>query len=349
MSLTEDQVKKAQEYNAKSGGQRWVRASLPDEALRALVEGTPEFALRVAAIQIEEEIYQDGKLGPRTLQALIERQIEAEVTAQEGEASLGWWSPGSDWPEAKEIAAVSLPALSESLDAYLDRHGCPHFSAFELTRLPRWARNVEPVREDWPNIIPTLRLAEILRHEIGADPLMVLSGYRPRRYNKVIGGAKGSLHPSFRSLQLGLDAENSASEAQQRQLYEVAARLFAFYGQALKVGLGFYTSKRGAQITIDCGYGVRTWQSDYVKAVVGELGLKMPSAPVAGAPPGGDAAPVVTENGAPQVVFKAARENKLGALVRIEGAAGSRYYVFEKGVVQYSAVSRKLIGVLPPQ
>jgi hypothetical protein len=51
---------------------------LPDEALPTLAEGSPEFALRVAVLQVEEEIYQDGKLGPRTLQALIERRIEAE-------------------------------------------------------------------------------------------------------------------------------------------------------------------------------------------------------------------------------------------------------------------------------
>ena len=346
MSLTEEQLKKAQEYNAKSGGQRWIRADLPDDVLRALVETTPEFALRVAALQIEEEIYQDGKLGPRTLQALIERRIEAEVATREAAAALGWWTPGQDWPEASAIAAVTPPTVGESLDAYLDRHGCPHFSAFELTRLPRWARNVEPVREDWPNIVPTLRLAEILRHEIGADPLMVLSGYRPRRYNKAIGGAKGSLHPSFRSLQLGLDVENTASEAQQRKLYEVAARLFAFYGQALKVGLGFYSPKRGTQITIDCGYGVRTWQSDHVKAVVTELGLKMPSAPVAAAPPV-VAAPAVTGDSVPQVVFMAAREQKLGGLVRVDSAAGSRYYVFDKGTVQYSAVEQRVVEVKP--
>lgn len=348
MSLTEDQLKSAQDYNARSGGQRWIRADLPDDALRDAGEGTPEFALRVAALQIEEEIYQDGKLGPRTFQALIERRIEAEVATAEKALTLGWWSPGQAWPDAAVIAAVSPPALGESLDAYLDRQGCPHFSAYELTRLPLWARNVEPVREDWPNIIPTLRLAEILRHELGDDPLLVLSGYRPRRYNKAIGGAKGSLHPTFRSLQLGLDLENTASEAQQRKLHEVAARLFAFYGQALKMGLGLYAPKRGSQITIDTGYGVRTWQSDYVKAVVAELGLKMPSPPLPTSPPvGGNTAPPAIDGEVPVAVLKAAREHKFGGLVRIDGAMGSRYYVFDKGTVQYSNLEQKVVEVKP--
>lgn len=346
MSLSEDQLKKAQEYNAKASGQRWGRGELPEDVFGPLAEGSPEFALQVAAFQIAEAIFEDGKLGPRTLQALIERGIEAEVTAREQAATLGWWTPGQDWPEAAVVAATTPPEKGETLDAYLFRHGCPHFSAFELTRLPRWARNVEPMREDWPNIIPTLRLTEILRHEIGADPLLVLSGYRPRRYNAAIGGAKGSLHPAFRSLQLGLDVENTASEAQQRQLHEVAARLFAFYGQALKIGLGFYSPKRGTQITIDTGYGLRTWQSDYVKTVVAELGLKMPSAaPPVAAP--ATTPPVVTDGGVPQVVFKAARENKLGGLTRIDGAAGNRYYQFDKGIVQYSVLEQRVVEVKP--
>lgn len=351
MSLTEEQLKSAQEYNAKSSGQRWIRVDLPDDALRGAGEGTPEFALRVAALQLDEEIYQDGKLGARTFQALIERRIEVEVATGETALSFGWWAPGEAWPDAKGIAAVAPPALGESLDAYLVRQGCPHFGAYELTRLPLWARNIEPVRDDWPNIIPTLRLAEIVRRELGDDPLLVLSGYRPRRYNKAIGGAKGSLHPAFRSLQLGLDLENAASEAKQRRLHEVAARLFAFYGQALKMGLGFYAPKRGSQITIDTGYGVRAWQSDYVSAVVSELGLKMLSPPVpatspAGAPPaGGHTAPPASTSDVPMAVLGAAREHRLGGLVRIDGAMGSRYYVFDKGTVQYSNVEQRVVEV----
>lgn len=348
MGLDEQQLAKAQAYNAKIAGLRWAPADLPDDALRAAAPGSPEFALRVAALQAEEELRADGMLGPRTLQALIERRIEAEVAKKEESANLGFWVPGEDWPEAAAIANVSPPLDRESLDAYIDRMGCPHFSAFELTRLARWAVNVEPVREDWPNIVPTLRLAEILRHELGGDPLLVLSGYRPRRYNKAIGGAKGSLHPHFRSVQLGLDAENAASDADQRRLYEVAARLFAFYGKELKVGLGFYAPKRGTQITIDTGLGARSWQADYVKAVVADLGLTMPNAPApAPAAPAAPAPSAPPAGGVPHAVFEAARGAKLGGLVSIEGAMGSRYYKFDKGVVHYNAVEHKVVEVIP--
>jgi hypothetical protein len=278
MALTPEQLKKAQDYNPRLDGQRWTRASLPDEALRALAVVSAEFAERVAVLQAEEELHVDGMLGPRTLQALIERQVEAEVTAEQATAvDLGWWKTGDPWPEAAAIATVEPPLQSEPLDAYLDRVGVPHWSAYELTRLHRWGRNVEPVREDWSNIVPTARLAEILRHELGSDPLVTVAGYRPRRYNRAVGGAKNSQHMRFRALLLVLDADDSPREDEQRRLYEVSARLFARYGKDLKMGLGFYTADRGPRVSIDTGFGMRTWQRDYVQRVLADLKLTPPA------------------------------------------------------------------------
>ncbi len=344
MSLNDKQLKSAQDYNEKLSGKRWVVADLPDEALPALAVGSPEFAQRVALIQVEEELYEDGKLGPRTVQALIERRVALEVEQENASLDLGWWKAGEPYPEASAIADAPPPLVAESLDAYLDRMGCGHFSAFELTRLPRWARNVEPLREDWPRIIPTLRLAEILRHELGGDPLLVLSGYRPRRYNKLIGGAKQSQHLTFRALLLGLDGDSAGSDEQQRQLYEVAARLFSRYGQELSMGLGFYAAKRGTQISIDTGFKLRTWNAGHVQSVLADLGLPMPVA----APPAAEtptAAP--SDGGVPYAVFQAARAYKLGAFVRVDAGAGSRFYVFEKGTVLYNAFEQRVLEVRP--
>jgi uncharacterized protein YcbK (DUF882 family) len=105
----------------------------------------------------------------------------------------------------------------------------------------------------------------------------VQSGYRPRRYNKAIGGAKNSQHIAFRALYLSLDSEQAKDEARQRRLYEVAAKLFAKYGAELKMGLGFYTPKRGTSVSIDTGFAARTWNADYVKVVLKELGLPVPA------------------------------------------------------------------------
>ena len=38
-----------------------------------------------------------------------------------------------------------------------------------------------------------------------------------------------------------------------------------------------YTPKRGDRVSIDTGFALRSWQSDYVKAVLAELGLPLPS------------------------------------------------------------------------
>lgn len=355
MSLNDKQLQSAQGYNQKAAGKRWTVADLPDEALRALAVEGPDFAQRVALIQAEEEIEADGKLGPRTIQALIERRVALEVAAQSRLLDLGWWKAGDPYPEAAVIADAPPPLTGESLDAYLDRLGCPHFSAFELTHLARWSRNVEPLREDWPHIIPTLRLAEILRHELGEDPLLVLSGYRPRRYNKLIGGVKNSQHLAFRALLLGLDGENSDSEEQQRTLYEVAARLFSRYGAALSMGLGFYTPARGTQISIDTGFALRTWNADHVKTVLADLALPMPvvapptpASPPAPVPPAAPAPPAAPEDGGvPYAVFQAARAYKLGAFVRMDAGAGSRFFVFARGTVHYDAFEQRVLEVKP--
>lgn len=276
MSLSPEQIAKAQDYNTKVEGVRWNHAELP-EPLRSLEVGSAAFAERVAAMQVEEELFEDGKLGPRTVQALIERRIEEEARAESaGAQDLGFWVQGAAWPEPARVRDVTAPLVGESLDKYLYRMGVRHFTAYELTRLPKWRRNVEPIREDWPNIVPAARLAEVLRWELGGEPLLVQSGYRPRRYNRAIGGAKNSQHIAFRALYLSLDSEQAADEGRQRRLYEAAAKLFAKYGAELKMGLGFYSAKRGTTVSIDAGFAMRTWNGDNVKAVLKELGLAVP-------------------------------------------------------------------------
>src|SRR5215212_1619763 len=119
MSLSPEKIAKAQEYNTKLEGVRWNRAELP-EALAALAADSPEFAVQVAAAQVEEELVEDGKLGPRTVQALFERRIEEEVTKEQAAPQdLGFWVQGAPWPDAPALRDVQPVLLGESLDDYL--------------------------------------------------------------------------------------------------------------------------------------------------------------------------------------------------------------------------------------
>ncbi len=286
MSLTDEAIEKAIEYNGKVAGALWSQEHLPDDQLVQLPLSDAAFSQRVAALQAEEQQYVDGKLGPRSLHALEVKRIEEQVQhEQQGTSDLGWWTQGEPWPEAAAISEAGGPNQDESLDNYLRRMGVIHFNAYELTRLHRWGRNVEPLRRDWSRIVPTARLCELLRHELGENPLLVTSGYRPRRYNIAVGGAANSQHMAFRSMIVNLHATEDDDTATQRALYEAAAKLFVRYGDALKMGLGFYRKGHGERISIDTGFRQRSWRSNFVKEVVEETSTANES-PDADAPVG---------------------------------------------------------------
>ena len=82
----------------------------------------------------------------------------------------------------------------DELQRYLEFHRITHFTAHEICH-----RGV-PDRAVWPNIIPTLRYAEVLRREFGR--CTVTSGYRDREHNAEVGGAPRSLHLSFNALDI---------------------------------------------------------------------------------------------------------------------------------------------------
>ena len=79
-----------------------------------------------------------------------------------------------------------------------------HFSPKELAFLgasnTKGLNKLPPVSL-WPNILPTLKQADALRHFFGA-PLRILSAYRTPEYNKSIDGASRSFHTKFMALDL---------------------------------------------------------------------------------------------------------------------------------------------------
>lgn len=88
---------------------------------------------------------------------------------------------------------TDLLSLNPQLDRYLSERNIRYFSADEIA-----PRGVYP--DLWPNIIPTLRFAMLLREEFG--PTAVNSGFRDAMYNESVGGAPQSLHVSFNALDL---------------------------------------------------------------------------------------------------------------------------------------------------
>ena len=160
-----------------------------------------------------------------------------------------------------EGAVVDQPLHGETLDAYLRRHEIVHFTAHEVRNLRRIGVVApEPPLEWWHRIIPTLELAESLRDQFG--PLSIGNGYRPRKLNKRVGGARSSQHLYFRALDLDLPSGDDRG----RQFQEAAARLWLHFGDRYKMGLGFYA--RRTRIHIDTGFRRRYWKKKYVKPIL---------------------------------------------------------------------------------
>lgn len=81
----------------------------------------------------------------------------------------------------------------------LNKEGIRFFSAEEVFYLGgsngRLKLNTEPPRELWRNIIPTLKVLDKIREQVG--PLKLVSIYRNAAYNKAVGGERASYHMRF--------------------------------------------------------------------------------------------------------------------------------------------------------
>ena len=96
-------------------------------------------------------------------------------------------------------------ATAKQLEQFIDRLGLRHFKGSELT--PYWTRkrgkvsNAMPHESLWPNIVPTLIVADELRERMGAS-CTILSSYRSPAYNEAVGGEAASFHMQFRALDI---------------------------------------------------------------------------------------------------------------------------------------------------
>lgn len=162
-------------------------------------------------------------------------------------------------------AALGLAGL-DKLQSLLVSTGIRNFSAAEICRLNRARLTSEepsvivPPSELWPNIVPTLRLAESIRAAWAIDignrggdvtrcGLSVISGYRPAWYNLRVGGAAKSQHVRFAALDL------SPANGEIGRFLKVAISTIDSIGEGNRiVGLGKYDTF----VHIDTGRSSRT-------------------------------------------------------------------------------------------
>lgn len=90
-----------------------------------------------------------------------------------------------------------MKELQQRLDAIRIRH----FTANELTYHRRWNMHQTPPDEILYRIMPTVKLADSIRHGLGA-PIRVASGYRTEDYNELVGGSPMSEHVNFRAMDI---------------------------------------------------------------------------------------------------------------------------------------------------
>ena len=141
-------------------------------------------------------------------------------------------------------------ASNEELEAFIDKQGFRYFKGKELT--PYWSReiggaqNSRPPREFWDNILPALRVLDKLRGILNA-PITITSSYRNERYNRAVGGERGSYHMRFKALDF--QCKKGTPEDWARELHKMRA------AGEFKGGIGIYSTF----VHIDC----RGYNSDW--------------------------------------------------------------------------------------
>jgi hypothetical protein len=199
---------------------------------------------------------------------------------------------GLAWLWSAEQGTRPRPYSRESFDAWLtvDAARLAEYRAFErflsdrelhdvvpawqLTRSDsqRSAKCVRPQflippREQWPNVVPALRL---LRDEIkpALGDLEVVSSYRTEAFNGCAGGAARSKHLRFEALDL-----LAPRVTDQRELFRELCSIQHRLGPASRFGLGAYFDParpgRGVgRFHVDAA-GYRSWGFGYAAASSG--------------------------------------------------------------------------------
>lgn len=153
-------------------------------------------------------------------------------------------------------------ALSDELrelQRFYEHNGIRHFFAKNTVRLrnPKWTgpSHVVPDRDQWANIVPTLKVADAIREAWGS-PVLQTSGFRPIPYNRLIHSKDTSMHPKFRALDLRPENGNW------QEFFRVAkAAVEGARAAGMIVGLGLYYDSSPPFVHVDTGF--YDWNRDW--------------------------------------------------------------------------------------
>lgn len=106
--------------------------------------------------------------------------------------------------------------------AFLDGLSLRYLTAAEVLHPHRNIRNGVanelPPRHMWPRLVPTLKIADEIRHRLGSPLRLINSAYRSPAYNLACSGAKQSYHLQNRALDLMFQEGPAAATAVAKEL-----------------------------------------------------------------------------------------------------------------------------------
>jgi hypothetical protein len=155
---------------------------------------------------------------------------------------------------------IREPEPGEGYQDFISWHGVRYFTASEVTLFRREARHVEPPRPMWRNIIPALRICDLLREELG-HPLVVGNGFRDSAYNAQVGGRPSSRHLYNQAIDLDLPSGHRGPAAR-CEFADAIGRLWHEHADELRMGVGFYQYEP-TRAHIDTGYRARFWERQF--------------------------------------------------------------------------------------
>ena len=94
-----------------------------------------------------------------------------------------------------------------------------------------------------------IEMLELLRADLGGNPVTITSGYRSPAHNARVGGARNSYHTR------GMAADIRVANKTPQEVYDAATRLFPTAG-----GIGIYIRANGGWVHIDSRPSPARWR-----------------------------------------------------------------------------------------